>query len=256
MTLPEAGFLQRRLGDAVALEPADRELLAALEGDPVLARQGEVLIPQGSSYTHVGVLQAGWAISTKDLPGGRRQVLDFLLPGSVLGWQAAMFRTADWGVIARTDILVSWVPVGRLTRILRQSPGISHVFNWLASCDHAILTERLASIGQRPARERLAHLLLELWRRMWRLGLSAEAAAGFPLSQAVLADAVGLSPVHVNRSLRGLAKDGLIRVRRQAITVLDAPGLAAITAYDDGYLHEGRTGVDGTNRFDAGPAPS
>ncbi|RDD61231.1 Crp/Fnr family transcriptional regulator [Ferruginivarius sediminum] len=238
MNLVDGGLLARRLAAVVDLSQEDRELLAALETQPTLTKRGHVMIAQGREYADIGVLLSGWGLSTKDLPNGRRQVIDFLLPGSVLGWQGTAFRVADHGVVALTDVIASWFSPQRLVDVARSSPTLGMVFNWLVLREHAVVVERVTSLGQRSARERLVHLLLELWRRLRSVGLLAEAEAGMPVSQAILAEATGLSPVHVNRSLQDLVRQGLIAVRRQAITLLDLPGLERVALYDDTYLHE------------------
>jgi CRP-like cAMP-binding protein len=239
MNRPKGRLLVRRLADAVELTPAECELLGALEANPVAIPRGSVMIPQGGDYERIGILLQGWALNTKDLPNGRRQVVDFLLPGAILGWQGVAFRTADSGVVALTDVVASWFQPAHLVELARSTSALGTAFNWLVLREHAIVVERLTSLGQRSARERLAHLLLELWRRLRSVGLFAEADIGFPISQAILAEATGLSAVHVNRSLQSLARDGLIRLRRQVVTVVNIEGLARVANYDDTYLHDG-----------------
>lgn len=238
MNFPHDGLLVRRLANVIDLTPAERELLGTLETNPVPIRRGSVMIAQGRDYRQMGILLSGWALNTKDLSNGRRQVVDFLLPGSMLGWQGAVFRSADCGIVALTDVIASWFHPERLVELARSTPSLGMAFNWLVLREHSIVVERLTSLGQRSARDRLAHLLLELWQRLRSVGLVAEAEVGFPISQATLAEATGLSAVHVNRSLQSLARDGLIRVRRQAVTLLNVEGLIRATGYDDSYLHE------------------
>jgi CRP-like cAMP-binding protein len=238
MNLVQGSLLAQRVAAVADLSQEDRELLATLESQPALTKRGHVMVAQGREYSDIGVLLSGWGLSTKDLANGRRQVIDFLLPGSLLGWQGTAFRVADHGIVALTDVIASWFSPQRLVDVARHSPTLGMVFNWLVLCEHAVVAERVTSLGQRSARERLAHLLLELWRRLRSVDLLAEAEVGIPITQAILAEATGLSPVHVNRSLQSLVRQGLIAVRRQAITVLDVPGLERVALYDDTYLHE------------------
>lgn len=183
-------------------------------------------------------MKQGWAVRHKDLADGRRQILDFVLPGDLVGVEAKIQPVADHTVTTLTDLAASPLPLSDLDALVDAHPRLAMAFVWLGARQMAIFSEHLLSLGRRSASERIAHLVLELWRRLRLRGLADGQTFDVPITQSVMADALGLSNVHVNRSLRVLEKRGLMEKRREQVKILDLGALAREAQFDAGYLAE------------------
>jgi CRP-like cAMP-binding protein len=217
----------------------DREI-ALLEG---LAREtrtvppGGVLLDPRENYDSAFMIQDGWALRFRLMPDGRRQVINFLLPGDAFGLGTLVLSRPDHNVSAITGVTVSPISPEAFMGLLRDHPRLGAAFLWSAAQEEAVLREHLVSIGRRSAYERVAHLLLELMHRLELVGRTADATYVMPLSQPLLADALGLSAVHVNRTLRRLQADGLISIQSRRIGILDYEALKRAADFHRGYLH-------------------
>jgi CRP-like cAMP-binding protein len=152
----------------------------------------------------------GWVCSYKLLRGGTRQIVDFQVPGDFLGLRSVLFRTADHNIEPVTAVEASVVLSSDLLDAFARTPRLATAVLWAASRDEAMVVEHLVGVGRRNALERTAHYLLELGARLRLVGLATAAGYACPLSQYQLADALGLSAVHVNRVLRQLREEGLL----------------------------------------------
>jgi CRP-like cAMP-binding protein len=174
------------------------------------------------------------------MPGGGRQIVDFQLPGDFLGLRSVLFRTADHNIEPVTKVEASEVLVSDLLNTFRRTPRLATAVLWAASRDEAMVVEHLVGIGRRDARERTAHFLLELGARLKLVGLGTTAGYSCPLSQYMLADALGLSAIHVNRVLRELRETGLVTFQQGQVTFHDFDRLVEIADFDRAYLdHDG-----------------
>lgn len=223
---------------AIDLSNAEIAALESFEASAETVPAGRQLDREGEQHNGAYIVQAGWAMRHKDLSDGRRQILDFVLPGDVLGIEGSVLRRADHSVTALTELQVSRFTFDGLESLLRQQPRLVAALVWQSACQRAVFAEHLVSLGRRSACERVAHLLLEVWRRLKMRGLAPDHAFRMPVTQVILADALGLSVVHMNRSLRQLARDGLVEKNRDCVTIIDLPGLVGIAAFDAGYLNE------------------
>ncbi len=176
--------------------------------------------------------------SYKLLSGGGRQIVDFQIPGDFLGLRSVLFRTADHNIEPVTRVEASEVLVSELMETFVKTPRLATAVLWAASRDEAMVVEHLVGIGRRDAKERTAHLLLELAARLKLVGLSTQLGYDCPLSQYMLADATGLSAVHVNRVLRELRDDGLVTFQRGKVAIHDFDGLVALADFDKTYLDQ------------------
>lgn len=191
-------------------------------------------------YTHVYALLDGWAMRYKLLADGRRQVINFFLPGDLMCVNACVLQKSDYTVTLLTEATVAVIEVAEMFEMARRCPELSAAVRWCNAREESILMERLISLGRRSAYERTAHVLLELCRRLHLLGLAPRHRFHFPVTQQLLADVLGLSTVHVNRTLRQMQSDGLIRVltnRGMEMDIQDYDRLCHIAGFDDGYLH-------------------
>lgn len=185
-------------------------------------------------------MASGWAFSYKILPSGARQIVDFQIPGDFLGLRSLLFRTADHNVEPVTPVQASAVKQRDLLAAFSETPRLATAVLWAASRDEAMVVEHLVDIGRRTASERMAHFLLELGARLRLIGMADRRGYLCPLSQYLLADALGLSAVHVNRVLRELREDGLLTFQKGRVIFDDYDGLVDFCAFDRTYLdHDG-----------------
>lgn len=194
----------------------------------------------GDDYRHVYVLLDGWAMRYKLLADGRRQVINFFLPGDLMCLNACVLKKSDYTVTLLTDAALAVIEVPEMFDMARSFPLLSAALRWCSAREESILMERLMSLGRRSAYERTAHVLLELCRRLQTLGRAPDRRFHIPVTQQLLSDVLGLSTVHVNRTLRRMQEEGLIRVlsnRGMELDIRDYDQLCRVAGFDDSYLH-------------------
>ncbi|MEH6830309.1 MAG: Crp/Fnr family transcriptional regulator [Sulfitobacter sp.] len=194
------------------------------------------MVYEGQADSSAFIIASGWACSYKILRGGGRQIVDFEIPGDILGLRGALFRTADHSAEPLNQVQASEVKIKALLAAFEACPRLATAILWAVSSDEAIVVERLVSLGRRDAAERVAHLFLELGARLKLVGLATANSYECPLSQYILADALGLSAVHINRVLRQLREDGLMTFRDGTVTFGNLDQLVALAGFDKAYL--------------------
>ncbi len=195
------------------------------------------IIETGQRYDAIYLLAEGWVTRYKLLPNGERQVINFALPGDFLCFNATLFNRADHFLTTKTRVRAYQIERQPFGKLLALDPALAVALTWANVHEESMLAERLASLGRRSARGRVAHLFCELWRRLDLLGLTDQDRFPLPITQEDLADALGLSAVHVNRTLRQLRNEGLIELGGNSVRVLSMKGLEAAAGFEDGYLH-------------------
>ena len=173
------------------------------------------------------------------LPDGGRQIINFSIPGDIMGLRSVLLRTSDHAFSAVSDIVVAEVSATTMMETFQRMPRLGAAILWAASRDEAMVVEHLVNIGRRSALVRTAHLLLELGLRLQLVGLGSESGYACPLNQYLLADALGLTAIHVNRVLRQLRERALVTFREGHVEVHDLPGLRDLAEYHSGYLDQG-----------------
>ena len=209
---------------------------AALSHVPVTVRSigvGDALIREGSTPDSLYFLASGWAYRYNTMQGGGRQISAMLVPGGICNLDNLMFERADFGVRALTRGKVLAVPRDRALALAADHPGVGRAFTWLALAENAILSQWAIGLGRRTAQQRLAHFLCEMNRRLGG-GDSFE----LPLTQELIADALGLTAVHVNRTMQTLRAGGLIATAGRTLTILDGDRLSALAEFDPSYLDQ------------------
>lgn len=238
--MTEASPLARKLAAFVALSDDDLSTLDRLHQRRRKFVPGVDLVHQGQSHQTAYILAKGWVCSYKLLANGGRQIVDFQIPGDFLGLRSVLFRTADHNVEPVTPVEASEVIISDLLSAFADTPRLATAVLWAASRDEAMVVEHLVGIGRRNALERTAHYLLEFGARLKLVGLGTKMGYACPLSQYLLADALGLSAVHVNRVLRQLREMGLLTFHNGRATFDDFEGLVALADFDKAYLdHDG-----------------
>jgi CRP-like cAMP-binding protein len=200
---------------------------------------GSHLVLQGD-HDHSGfVLASGWAIVYKTLPDGERQIVNFKLPGDFVGVRAMLFRSADLSAETLTPVEATEVKTDQLFNVFTQTPLLATAVLWAITRDDAMIVEHLVGVGQRSAAQRVAHLLLELDERLRLVGMAGKSGFSCPVTQYHLADALGLTPVHINRVLREIRLAGLMTFQQGRVTFDDYAGLVDFANFDRGYLDHG-----------------
>jgi CRP-like cAMP-binding protein len=219
--------------------PASQKELAAINDikrEHISAAAGTQMIRAGQDSAELYTLYSGWAFRFKMLPDGRRQILNFLLPGDLIGLQAAMFDAAQHGIEALTEVELCLLPRQRVWDLFGRMPALAFDVTWLGAREESYVDENLLSAGRRNAAERIAALIVILYRRANALGLVADRTFAFPLSQQHLADALGLSLVHTNKTLARLRRMGMYTQTNGALTLTNPRVLERIAQYFDREL--------------------
>jgi len=184
------------------------------------------------------VLLAGFAIRHKIVAGGQRQIIAIHMKGELVDLHNSLLGRADHSVQMLTPGKVAMIPRHEIRQLAFARPDVGEALWYDTLVDGSISREWIANVGRRDARTRLAHLLCEFSLRLKVAGLGEHSNYELPMTQDQLADATGLTSVHVNRTLRGLEKDGLIeRSNPRMIEIGDWRKLAAIGDFNSAYLH-------------------
>lgn len=235
--------LIRKLENFVRLSSEDRQVLDAISSGRVRhLGPREDVIREGDRPDNVFLFLSGWAFRYKDLEDGRRQIVAILLPGDIVDQNIFVLREMDHSIGTITQATVAEISRNRVEEITLRHPRIAQAFWWETLVDAAVQREWTLNLGQRNAMERIGHLLCELYIRLASVGLAKDGACEFPLTQTDIADAMGISAVHVNRSLQELRSANLIGLKGRILTVPDIPALQAASLFTANYLHLDRYG--------------
>ena len=197
---------------------------------------GHVMAAAGEPLKHSTLLIEGLVARHKDLAGGQRQITELHVPGDFVDLHGYLLKRLEHHVSALTPARIALFPHAALTRITEREPHLARLL-WLSTLiDAAVQRERILSIGRRPALGRIAHLMCELFVRLDVVGLIEGSSFRLPITQLDLADATGLTSVHVNRMLRQLRGDGLMTFRNGVVEIHDLPGLERVAEFDRDYL--------------------
>jgi CRP-like cAMP-binding protein len=239
MPIQLSAFTQK-LSAFVALSDIDLATLARFDLRRRSFQPGHEMIHEGQANSAAFVLSKGWAFAYKLLPDGERQIIDIQIPGDFLGLRSILFRTSDHSIEAVTHIEASEVLASDIVGAFSDAPRLATAILWAASRDEAMVVEHLINLGRRTAEERMAHFLLEIGARLRLVDIGDMTGFDCPLTQYHLADALGLSAVHVNRVLRHLREEGLLTFRKGHVEFNDLARLNKLAAFDTAYLdHDG-----------------
>ncbi|WP_210317237.1 Crp/Fnr family transcriptional regulator [Oryzicola mucosus] len=220
----------------MTLGERETKALEALQGPRTLIAAGKEIVYEGQQQHAAYVVADGWACSYKELQDGARQVIDIQIPGDFLGLRSFLLRRSDQSFTTLTDVVVTKIATDRLVDTFHAVPRLAVALLWAASRDEAMVVEHLVSVGRRDAVARTVHFLLELGAKLKLVGHGSATEFPCPLSQSVLADALGITSIHLNRVLRQLRESELLIFRDGWVTFLDRERLAALTGFDYSYL--------------------
>jgi CRP-like cAMP-binding protein len=229
-----------KLAQLVTLAPDEIAVLEDLQSTTRIVRRNREILTEGQKYDALFIMIDGVSMRYRILHDGRRQILNIALPGDLIGFPSSFFEKALYSVTALTDAVVSSVSFGRLFGLFDRHPRLAAAIFWSFACEAAMYAEHLIDVGRRSALERVAHFLLELLTRLKIIGLADERSFRMPLTQELIADALGLSVPHVNRTLRQLRDDELVSIERNIVIVKDVEALSALADFDKSYLGQFR----------------
>lgn len=220
-----------------ALTPAEVAALAKATSQPRKVSIKTDLIREGDRPGPVFVILEGWACRYKILPNGTRQVLAYLMPGDCCDLHIGLLAEMDHNIQVITPALVATVERRVMDDILDQHRTIAKAMYIAQLVDEGTMRAWITSMGRRTSTERVAHLMCELYLRARNVGLIFEPELKLPLSQVLLADSLGMTPVHINRVLKTLRLNGAMTLKRGSLHIVDPAKLAHLAGYDDNYLH-------------------
>lgn len=196
------------------------------------------IVRKGERPRDVHIILTGWAARFEVLADGGRQITAFLLPGDLCDQHVSVLGHMDHGISTLTDATVAYLPNGTLEEVAADRPAVARALWWSTLVDEAILRQWIVSMGRRDAYQAIAHLLCELQARLRIIGLVGDHHVDMPLIQEDIADALGLTPVHVNRMLTRLKKEGLVGLQHRILAIPDVPRLREVAGFDGSYLHQ------------------
>jgi CRP-like cAMP-binding protein len=197
----------------------------------------EDVIAQGDRTGGVKLLLEGFACRYKTLEDGRRQIVAFFVPGDLCDLRVFILKRMDHSIGAIASSRVATISPDNVLTLMRNYPTLTTALWWSTLVEEAIAREWILNVGQRNALERMAHLFCELLYRFRAVGLNQGMSCTLPLTQVELAESLGLSSVHVNRTLQALRRRKLITLDAGTLTLRDLPALEELSLFNPEYLH-------------------
>jgi CRP-like cAMP-binding protein len=210
---------------------------AAVRERPMRAAAGEDLVCEGDRCDCVRLFLSGWACRYKALEDGRRQIVGLILPGDTCDAYGYLLPTMDHSIATLTPVTYCELDRAAFERLLSADVSVVEAFHCETLTAKAIQREWAINLGRRDALERVAHTICELFERLRVVGLADGNSFALPVTQMDLADAAGLSTVHLNRTLQELRGAGLITLRDRSLTILDHQALCNTAMFNPNYLH-------------------
>jgi CRP-like cAMP-binding protein len=220
-------------------EFSDREveILDRLIAETEIFEAGADVIREGSRVDWVNVVVDGMLCRYHVLENGRRQITAFLVPGDMCDLHAFLLKEMDHSIGALTTSRIARIPRQTVLEITEKHHLLARAFWWATMVDEAVLRQWIVNVGRRTAYERTAHQFWEMFLRMTVVGHTQNNSFRFPVTQQDLADTLGMSIVHTNRTLQRLRAEGVVSVQNGTITVRDPDRLQAIAGFNPTYLH-------------------
>ncbi|MGN6270144.1 MAG: Crp/Fnr family transcriptional regulator [Sphingomonas sp.] len=230
--------LARKLQGYAPLSQGDIDALGHVCRQSIrTARARRDIVREGDAPRNVKLIIDGWAIRYKMLPDGRRQIVSFLLPGDLCDLNIFLLDEMDYSIGALTPVTYAEMPHDLLATLCDDHPSLGRALRLESLVVAAIQREWTLSLGQRTARERIAHLFCEIFDRLEAVDLTENHRCEMPLTQTDLGEATGMTAVHVNRTLQELRREGLIALDNRILTTPDRQALVAVGMFNPNYLH-------------------
>ena len=229
--------LAKRLATVADLTEQDRAELDQLCSRVGTVRARKDITSEGDRPEQIHLILKGWAARYTLVPDGARQITAFLIPGDFADLNVTVLDRMDHGIVALSACKVAYINSEELERVTSQNTRLTRAMLWSTLVDEAVLRQWVVNVGRRNAHERVAHVLCEIHARMKMIGLAEDDRLALPLTQNDLADATGLTSVHMNRTLQRLRNEGLIEIGGGNLNVLKVSELQRAGGFDSKYLH-------------------
>jgi CRP-like cAMP-binding protein len=230
-------LLLRKLNLLVPLQASDEDAIRQLPFSIEIVRQNRMLVREGTTVSRCCLLAKGYAARHKMSRQGKRQIVAFHMPGDLMDIQHSLLPRADHNLEMMTSGAVAWLPLSELKNLALSCPRVAQALATDALVDASIFREWVLNVGCRDAKTRVAHMLCEFIARREAVGVSPVEKLELPLTQEQIADATGLTPVHVNRMLRILTEEGAFTHVGREFTISDWGKLKLIADFEPAYLH-------------------
>jgi CRP/FNR family transcriptional regulator, anaerobic regulatory protein len=208
------------------------EFVSSFKSGELNVQAGTSILLQSTNSAHLYTVLSGWAFRYKTLPDGRRQILNYAIPSDLIGLQGSVNDEMQHSVEALTDVMLCVFPREKLWDLYTSYPTLAFDITWIAAREEQILDEGLTSVGRRTAMERLAYLLLTMFQRAEEVGLTKGNSIQFPFTQQHVADTLGLSLVHTNKTLQRLNATKAMCWKGRRFEILDRKALAKLASYE------------------------
>ncbi|OJX51896.1 Crp/Fnr family transcriptional regulator [Devosia sp. 66-22] len=215
-----------------AFTPDELKFVSGFKRGELVAETGATILAEGAHSAQLFTLLSGWAFRFKTLEDGRRQILNYVLPGDLIGLQGSIIGAMEHSVEALSPVVLCVFQRDGLGDLYKKQPGLSFDVTWIAAREERMLDEHLLSVGRRTATERAAYLVAFLHQRASAVGLTENKQLLIPITQQHVADTLGLSIVHTNKTLRKLVERKLIRWHDRACEVMDVEGLMEVAGWE------------------------
>src|SRR5215468_7294134 len=230
ISLAEHPFVAR-LSRFMKLGAADLRSFELIIGSERLVKKRRDLVVVGDEYHNLCFVKDGYAIRYKLLRSGKRQILNVILPGDVIGFPVSFFDRSIYSVVAISDLTYNICSLDAYARLCYEEPQFGLALSWLAAHEAAIYAEHIVGLGRRTPVERLAHFLLEIHARLLAVGRAERTSFDLPFSQEIMADVLGLSVPHLNRVMQQLRAEQLITSRGRSVELTDMASLQTLAHY-------------------------
>jgi CRP-like cAMP-binding protein len=217
--------------------PEELAFVKTFKTDELRVDAGASFLREGTRSEYLYSVLSGWAFRYKMLDDGRRQILNYALPADMLGLQGALMNEMEHSVEALTPLVLCVFPRAKLWDLYSRLPTLAFDITWLAAREEALIDEHLVSLGRRTALERAAYLLLHLFVRAEESGLVKNGIIQFPFTQQHLADTLGMSLVHTNKTLKRLFISKAVRWKDRVFEMVDRSALAGMAGTEPAKVH-------------------
>jgi CRP-like cAMP-binding protein len=197
---------------------------------------GRVIVRAGVTLSQCTLVIDGFVCRYQDLKDGQRQIMEMHVPGDFVDLHSFLLKRLEHNIGSLTPVRLAFFPHDKIREITEAHPHLARMLWFSTLLDAAIHRERILSVGRRSALARIAHLLCEIHCRLKVVGLTGEAGYKLPITQADIADACGLTSVHVNRMLKQLRDQELLTFRNSEVTIHEWDRLTRIAEFSDSYL--------------------
>jgi CRP/FNR family transcriptional regulator, anaerobic regulatory protein len=208
--------------------PDELAFVKELKADELRVDPGISFLREGARTESLYTVLGGWAFRYKMLDDGRRQILNYVLPADLVGLHGSLTEEMEHSVEALTPLTLCVFPRSKLWDLYAKFPSLAFDLTWLAAREEQLVDENLLNVGRRTALERTAYLLLQLFRRAEDVGLTKDGTIHFPFTQQHLADTLGMSLVHTNKTLKRLTASRAVQWKDRMFEILDRATLAHI----------------------------